>query len=160
MYPTDSPAHNLQAASHFASQSYHTFFFLLSISLPYTHTPTHSHTHTQSRTLMPFRLVSHVTNADMNLPGDKGPNYSRGLIVHGPTVSNCLPSVKQGAGKCVIVNERAHVLVSAGVCVYAAVTESLSVHVCRGEAGINTGVKYITVTVNVMQSDCCQSRDA
>lgn len=30
---------------------------------------------------MPFRLVSHVTNADMNFLGDKGPNYSRGLLV-------------------------------------------------------------------------------
>lgn len=48
---------------------------------------------------MPFRLVSHATNADMNLLGDKGPNYSGGLIVHGPSASNRLPSVKQGPEK-------------------------------------------------------------
>lgn len=58
------------------------FFFLLTLKL--------------SRTPMPFRLVSPVSNADMNLPGDKGPNYSRGLIVHRLTVSNCPPSVKPG----------------------------------------------------------------
>lgn len=58
------------------------FFFLLTLTL--------------SRTPMPFRLVSPVSNADMNLPGDKGPNYSRGLIVHRLTVSNCPPSVKPG----------------------------------------------------------------
>lgn len=52
---------------------------------------------------MPFRLVSHVTNADMNLLGDKGPNYSRELIVHGPTVSNCLPGVKQRDRKMCII---------------------------------------------------------
>lgn len=40
---------------------------------------------------------------------------------------------------------------------YAAVTVSLSVHVCEREAKINTGVKDVTVTVNVMQTDCCQS---
>lgn len=79
---TDSPAQNFRVTSHFASSVLLHFFFLLTLTL--------------SRTPMPFRLVSPVSNADMNLPGDKGPNYSRGLIVHRLTVSNCPPSVKPG----------------------------------------------------------------
>lgn len=53
---------------------------------------------------MPFRCVSHVTNADMNLLANKGANYSRGLIVCESTFSNRLLCQVRKKGKSVMVN--------------------------------------------------------
>lgn len=82
---------------------------------------------------MPFRLVSHATNADMNLLVDKGPNYSRGPIVRRHTISNCLPSMKEGTGKYEMVEVCARSCDQE--CVIAALTVSLHVTSPRENLG-------------------------
>lgn len=151
--PCDSPVHNLQTASHSASKSYLTFlflFFLLSLSLsPHAH----ARIHTQSGTLMPFRLASHVTNADMNFLGDKGPNYSGGLFrprtyrfkLLSPAPRGRVEKEEGGGGGEVWCN---------GECVQQfcpreSVYVSLFVRVQEGETTVNTRSKCISVNVTV-----------
>lgn len=86
----DSSVHNLQAASHSASQI---CCILLGLPLFLSSTPIHP----RSRTLMPFSSVSHVTKADMNFRGTRDPITAEGCLSRTHHFES-VPSIKRGMG--------------------------------------------------------------
>lgn len=132
----DSSVHNLQAASH--------SFLLLKSAASFSCSPSLSSTpvHPPSRTLMPFRSVSHVTNTDMNF-----------RVVRDPiTAEDC--------------SSRTHhsVFVPSIKRVRESVRAALSVYVWKGETRVNTRLNaslqlwpwWRLTAVSLQRPDSCQ----